>query len=384
MLDAGAPDDVAIIQYLTHIRLGFGALDALAEDLDALGVARPLVVSDRGIEAAGLLAQLTAALPNPPGAVFLETPPNPSEAAARAAAELYRAQGCDGVVAFGGGSSIDLAKAVAVLAGQGGDLVDYVLIRGGAGKISDAIAPLVAIPTTAGTGSEVGRAALITFEGGRKMALVSPHLIPKRAICDPGLLLGVPVGLTAATGMDALAHCVETYLSPKINPPADAIALDGAGRLARWLEAAVSDGSNRRARWETMTASLQGGLTFQKGLGAVHGLSHALGGYGEARLHHGLLNALLLPPVLRHNAGAAPEKEAALRHAMGLAPDADLAEAFSDLNRRLGIAERLAPGSVDPGDVEAIAAYAMEDHSTATNPRPMTAAAYAEMLRSIL
>ncbi|MEQ8603868.1 MAG: iron-containing alcohol dehydrogenase [Marivibrio sp.] len=384
MLDARAPDEIAILQYLTHIRLGFGALCAVGEDLQALGASRPLIVSDHGIAGAGLLARLTAALPGEAGALFLDTPPNPSEAAVRAAAQLYRDASCDGVVAFGGGSSIDLAKAVAVLAGQGGALIDYALIRGGAGKITDAIAPLIAIPTTAGTGSEVGRAALITFEGGRKMALVSPHLIPRRAICDPDLLLGAPASLTAATGMDALAHCVETFFSPKINPPADAIALDGARRLARWLEAAVADGSDRRARWETMTASLQGGLTFQKGLGAVHGLSHALGGYGEAKLHHGLLNALLLPPVLRHNAGAAPEKEAALRQAMGLGPHADLADAFSDLNRRIGIGERLEEGAVAAADFETIARHAMEDHSTATNPRAMTVEVYAELLRAVL
>jgi 4-hydroxybutyrate dehydrogenase len=295
---------MTIITYLTHVRFEAGALSALPEDLVALNVKRPLVVTDKGVADAGLLNILRATAGDASAwASFDEAPGNPTEAAAHAALDLYRQNDCDGVVGFGGGSPIDLAKAVALLATHEGGLSQYALIEGGLGRITAKVAPIIAIPTTAGTGSEVGRAALITVDDGRKLGLVSPHLIPKRAICDPDLTMGLPPHLTAATGMDALSHCIETFLSPRINPPAEAIALDGAGRIWRNLEAAVRDSGNRQARWELMMGALEGGMTFQKGLGAVHGLSHALGALKRPSLHHGMLNAVLLPPILRHNNG---------------------------------------------------------------------------------
>src|SRR5690606_18491468 len=186
-----------------------------------------------------------------------------------------------------------------------GELEQYAAILGGIAKITDAVAPLVAVPTTAGTGSEVGRAALITLDDGRKLGFISPFLIPRRAICDPELTLGLPPALTAATGLDALSHCIETYLSPRYNPPAEAIALDGFERIWEALPKAYANGADLAARTEVMMGALQGGLTFQKGLGAVHSLSHALGGLKDLRLHHGTLNAILMPPVLRANASDA-------------------------------------------------------------------------------
>ena len=197
------------------------------------------------------------------------------------------------------------------------------------------MAPVIAIPTTAGTGAEVGRAALLTLADGRKLGFISPHLIPRRAICDPELTLGLPPGLTAATGLDALSHCIETFLSPRDNPPAEAIALDGAGRDLAEPRAGLRGRRRPAARSEMMMGALEGGLSFQKGLGAVHSLSHALGGLKDLRLHHGTLNAILLPPVLRFNAGVAGAKLDRLKAAMGL--DADLADALAALNRRLGI-----------------------------------------------
>jgi alcohol dehydrogenase class IV len=220
---------LADIFYLSHIRFGFGVLDELGAALAGLGIARPLLVTDAGVRAAGLLERVTAACPVP-CAVFDATPTNPTEAAVAAALEVYRADGCDGVVGLGGGSPIDLAKGVALLAAHPGPLADYAAILGGVPRITPATAPVVAVPTTAGTGSEVGRAALITLADGRKLGFISPHLIPKAAICDPLLTLGLPPLLTAATGMDAVTHCVETYLSPRFNPPAEAIALDGLAR----------------------------------------------------------------------------------------------------------------------------------------------------------
>jgi alcohol dehydrogenase class IV len=240
------------------------------------------------------------------------------------------------------------------------------------------------VPTTSGTGSEVGRAALINLSDGRKLGLISPHLIPRRAICDPELTYGLPPKLTAATGMDALSHCIETYLSPRFNPPADAIALDGAGRIVRNLERAVQDGSNADARSEMMMGALQGGMCFQKGLGAVHGLSHALGSLKEPSLHHGTLNAVLLPPVLRFNEGHAGDKYARLAAAMGLSPDVDLADAVEALNARMGLPASLAALGVPEAVVPEMASKAERDHSTPTNPRPVTAADYEAMMRRSL
>ena len=374
---------MALIQYLTSIRFDFGVLAEIEEDLGVLGLRRPLIVADAGVDAAGLVARLRAAAPVLAEApLFDAVPSNPTEEAAEAATQLYKAEGCDGVVAIGGGSPIDLAKAVALLATHPGPLAPYAAILGGMAKITAAVAPVIAIPTTAGTGSEVGRAALVTLRDGRKLGLISPHLIPKRAICDPGLTLGLPPGLTAATGMDALTHCIETYLSPRDNPPAEAIALDGLKRAAAALPRAYANGTDRAARREMMMAALEGGLTFQKGLGAVHSLSHALGGLKSPSLHHGTLNAVLLPAVLRFNAPAAPEKFAMLRQALGLAPMADLAAWVEGLNSDLGLPRTLGQMGVTAEVFATMAQAAFADHSTATNPRPLTVEDFQALLES--
>ncbi len=372
---------MALITYLTTIRFGSGVLAELPEDLAALGLKRPLVVTDKGVAAAGLLDRLYAAIGAVPRLVFDDVPTNPTEEAALRALAQYRAEGCDGLIALGGGSPIDLAKAVAILATHPEPLSQYAAIEGGIARITDKVAPVIAIPTTAGTGSEVGRGSLMNLSDGRKLGLISPHLIPRRAICDPDLTLGLPPRLTAATGMDALSHCVETFLSPRDNPPAEAIALDGAGRIARNLERAVADGSDREARRELMMGALEGGMTFQKGLGAVHGLSHALGSLKEPSLHHGTLNAVLLPPVLRFNAGHVGDKYARLAQAMGLSPATDLAAWVEDLNARLGLPASLRAMGVPARVIPEIADKAEKDHSTPSNPRPCTARDYAAMLR---
>ena len=334
-MNSGKAPAMGRITYLTNVDFGAGALKSLAEALRELGIARPLVVSDHGIAAAGLLERAAALLP-PGTPQFLEVPPNPTEAAVAEGLKIYRAEGCDGVVAIGGGSPIDLAKGVALLATHHDALETYAMIYGGLARITAAVAPIIAIPTTAGTGAEVGRAALLTLNDGRKLGIISPHLIPKRAICDPELTLGLPSALTAATGLDALSHCIETFLSPRFNPPAEAIALDGAGRIWRNLERAVDSGDDLHARTEMMMGALEGGLSFQKGLGAVHGLSHALGGLSGLKLHHGTLNAILMPLVVRFNAGHVGDKRERLTAAMGLG-SADLADALDALNRRLAI-----------------------------------------------
>jgi alcohol dehydrogenase class IV len=366
---------MALISYLTRIQIDFGTVALLPDELHALDVSRPLIVTDEGVAAAGLVGPVKADLPSATP-VFHETPPNPTEDAVESALAVYRDAGCDGLVALGGGSSIDLAKGVALTATHDAPLEQYAAILGGMEKITAAVAPLVAIPTTAGTGSEVGRGALITLRDGRKLAFIAPHMIPKVAICDPELTLGLPAGLTAATGMDALTHCIETFLSPRDNAPADAIAIDGAGRAMKWIEKAVADGADRDARRHMLMASLQGGLTFQKGLGAVHAMSHPLGGLKDPVLHHGTLNAVILPAVLRFNAGHVGDKYERLSAAMGLPAGTDLAEAIEALNRRLGMPANLREMGVSDEVIPRMLEGAVADHSTASNPRPVDAAGY--------
>ena len=369
-------EDLATIRYLTTTSFGFGASALLGEVLTELGIVRPLVVTDPGVRATGIADRVVA---DAEVTWFDRTPPNPTEAAVLDATEMFRTAGCDGVVAIGGGSSIDLAKGIALMATHPAPLVDYAAVNGGVERITARVARTVAIPTTAGTGSEVGRAAMINV-AGRKLDFMSPHLFPARALCDPALTLDLPPFLTAATGMDALTHCLETYLSPLVNPPAEAIALDGVRRATRWIERATTDGHDREARWNMMMASTEGALTFQKGLGAVHAMAHPLGALEGLPLHHGTLNAVLLPAVLRFNEPAAPEKLAQLRQVVGA--EGDLGSWIAGLNARLGLPPGLAAMGVPPAVLPRIAAEAERDPATETNARPATRADYEELLRS--
>ena len=370
---------MATIQYLTMIEFGTGVAALLPGVLAELGIRRPLWVTDRGIVAAGLFDRVTAAFVQPVDrdTVFDATPPNPTEAAVGAALQRYREAGCDGIIALGGGSPIDLAKGVALMATHDGPLARWAGMAA-LGTIGPC-APIIAVPTTAGTGSEVGRGALLCLADGRKLVFVSPHLLPRRALCDPALTVGMSALMTAGTGMDALAHCVETFLSPRFNPPAEAIALDGAARAWRWLAHAVSQPTDLAARSEMMIAGLHGGLAFQKGLGAVHALSHPLGALTAPTLHHGTVNAVLLPHVLHFNARHVDDKFDRLRAAFGLDAGADLAAAVTALNTRIGMPASLSAMGVTASVRDRVVAGALADHSLPTNPRPLNAKALGEL-----
>ena len=378
---------MAFINYVTQIQFEFGAVRLLAQECARVGIARPLVVTDPGVKAAGVLQQALDAMAELPVAVFDQTPPNPTEAAVRAAAALYKAQGCDGLVAVGGGSAIDCAKGVAIAVAHEGPLTHYATIEGGSPRITERAAPLIAVPTTSGTGSEVARGAIIIVDDHRKLGFHSWNLVPKAAICDPELTLGLPPLLTAATGMDAIAHCMETFMSAAFNPPADGIALDGLARGWAHIEAATKNGGDREARLNMMSASMQGAMAFQKGLGAVHSLSHSLGGVNP-RLHHGTLNAMFLPAVVRFNASAeSVQKEKRLErmaHAMGLAAAGDIPDAIRAMNARLGLPSGLAAMGVTPDVFDDVIKGALADHCHKTNPRIATAEEYREMLHASL
>jgi hypothetical protein len=376
---------MAQILYVTNILIEFGALSQLQAECKRVGITRPLIVTDAGVRVAGLLEKARAALPGVPLAVFDETPSNPNEAAVRAAVAVYQREGCDGLIALGGGSSIDCAKGVAIAATHEGPLKTYATIEGGSPKITDRVPPLIAVPTTAGTGSEVARGAIVIVDDGRKLGFHSWHLVPKTALLDPELTLGLPPMLTAATGMDAIAHCMETFMAPAFNPPADGIALDGLERGWAHIERATHDGQDREARLNMMSASMQGAMAFQKGLGCVHSLSHSLGGVNP-RLHHGTLNALFLPAVIAFNAEAeSMQKERRLdrmAHAMGLRSGRDIPQAIRDMNARLGLPSGLGALHVERAWFEKIITGALADHCHKTNPRTASVADYREMLEA--
>ena len=374
---------MAQMNYLTQCTFDFGALSQLPKVLKANGVNRPFVVTDPGLKANGLLDTLLAALGAPPAGVFTDTPPNPTEYASRAAADAYRGSGADGIIAFGGGSSMDLAKAMGLMVTHEGPFERLGGSKRGM-KFITKIPPLVAVPTTAGTGSEVSPGAVVILDNGMKETFVSAHLVPVAAVCDPELTLGLPASLTAATGMDAMTHCIEAVLTPVVHPPAEAIGVDGAERIGKWLEVAVRDGSNRDARWHMMMGSYEGALAFAKGLGAVHGLSHALGRIHELKLHHGTLNAVILPHSLAMIGNSAEEKFARLRRALGLAPNADLAQYIADLNARIGLPASLSAMGVKTEHGEGAIDYAVADLATLSNAVPFDGDKYRELFKRAL
>lgn len=373
---------IQIFRYSVPIPIVYGpsAVAQTGKVADEWGIAEPLIVTDRGVRERGLHERLLGGLGalGPRAYVFDRVSSNPREEEVLAALELYREANADGIVALGGGSPIDVAKALRLLASHDGPLVDYDLLKGGAKKISQPMPPLIAVPTTAGTGSEVSRGALIRtgrHAAVRKTIVASPRLVPSAAILDPELTLQLPPLLTAACGMDALSHCVEEHLSPRRQPVASALALGAVRKIATALPQVHRQPGDLDARGEMLEAAMMAGIGFEKGLGVAHSLSHAIGARHD--LHHGLLNAVLLPHVLEFNREFCPEiapMELAAAAGLRVASDGEavdrLAQWLRELNDELGIPSRLRDLKDLAADREEILACALDDHCHRTNPRP--------------
>jgi len=363
--------------YPTRVRFGAGRIRELPASCRELGVTRPLLVTDPGLaglpmvrDACGMLA--AAGLPVE---VFSALKSNPVGANLAAALDAYRAGGCDGVIAFGGGSALDVGKTVGLMAGQTRPLWDFEDVGDNYLRADpEGIAPIIAVPTTAGTGSDLGRAAVLVHEQeARKVILFHPRMLPAQVIMDPALTVGLPPNLTAWTGMDALAHCLEAYCAPAYHPLADGIAVEGMRLVHDYLPVAYADGGDLEARGHMLAAAGMGATAFQKGLGAIHSLSHPVGAHYDT--HHGLTNAVFMPYVLAFNRPAIETRIVAMARYLALpAQDFDgfLAWILS-LRDALGIPHTLAELGVDDHDVERIAGSAEHDPSTPGNPVPVTA-----------
>jgi alcohol dehydrogenase class IV len=373
--------------YPTSVRFGTGRIAELPAAAGSAGITRPLLITDANLAANAIvenaLALLEAAGLYPK--LFADVRPNPVEANIRAGVAAYRAGAHDGVIALGGGSALDTGKLVAFMAGQSRSMWKFEDV-GDNWKRADsaAIAPVVAVPTTAGTGSEVGRAAVVTDETARtKKIIFHPGMLPKVAICDPELTRGLPPRLTAGTGMDALAHCLEAYCAPAYHPLADGVALEGVRLVKQNLARAVADGNDLEARANMMAAALAGATAFQKGLGAIHALSHAVGALHDT--HHGLTNAVFAPYVLVFNRRAIEAKIRRLSAYLELAPSFD---AFLDwllaLRAQIGIPQGLAGIGVDDSELARIIALAPQDPTAAGNPVPLDARAAREIFERAL
>ena len=363
-----------IFTFPTRILFGPGSRKFLAKELSALGAQRPLIVSDLGVTASGVLDQALHAIGEQPEAFFGGVDSNPTEQNVREGARVYAEHQCDSIVAVGGGSTIDAGKAIAVKATHAPPLAD---LHADWRKIHAPLPPVIAIPTTAGTGSEVGYATVIALDGlQRKVTIISPHLLPSVAICDPELTRGLPRSLTAGTGMDALSHCVEAYLSTRCQPLCDGIVLEGLRYVRTGLLRAFRNGADLDARGEMMLAAMMGGVGIHKGLGVAHALVHAIG--SEVPVHHGTAMAVLLPHAIRFNAEAAGAKIVALARALGTSLSATEPRAAADQLaghvRDLGAQMRLPSCLGDLGlggeRFDATVGKALEDPALRTNPRP--------------
>ncbi|NNE87173.1 MAG: iron-containing alcohol dehydrogenase [Silicimonas sp.] len=373
--------------YPTAIRFGAGRIAEIAEACAAAGITKPLLITDRGLANMEITSK-TLDLLEVAGlgrAIFADVDPNPNEKNAEAGVRAFKVGGHDGVVAFGGGSGLDLGKLVAFLAGQTRPLWDFEDIGDYWTRAdADAIAPIVAVPTTAGTGSEVGRASVITnSETEEKKIIFHPKFLPTVVICDPELTVGMPGFITAGTGLDAFAHCVEAYSSPHYHPMSQGMALEGMRLVKDYLPRAYADGSDLEARAHMMSAAAMGATAFQKGLGAIHALSHPIGAIYHT--HHGTTNAVCMPAVLQFNRSAIFERFEMAANYLGISGGFDgFCMYVDDLNASMGIPKTLSGLGIENLDVDRVVDGALIDPSTGGNPIEMTRENTRELLLKIV
>jgi alcohol dehydrogenase class IV len=362
---------VVIWSFPTRILFGAGSVGRTGEEAKRVGATRALIVADKGVVKVGLHEPVERSLREAglEAVVFDDVLPNPIEKNVHDGVKAFRDARADMVIALGGGSPLDVGKLIRLGVNHTRPLVDYDDSTGGDQFITSDVPPMLAIPTTAGTGSEVGRSGVVTLDvNHRKTVIFSPHLLANAAILDPELTKGLPPFLTAATGFDALTHCVEAYISRGDHPMADGIALEGIHLIAESLERAVKDGSDIEARGNMMKAAMMGAVAFQKGLGACHSLAHPLS--SECGLHHGLANALGLPAVLAFNAGEVGPKLARISVMLGGEPTAEACiEAVRKLRDRIGITAGLNNAGVPVEKLDALADLAFQDACHQSNPR---------------
>lgn len=365
----------------TDIHFGAGARKQVAAYLAAAGCKRALIVTDRALAALPVMAEFRSHLAPLDAVVFDGVHGNPSCAQVMAGAEAFQRHGADCVIGFGGGAALDVAKVVGVAATHDGDILEYVWDHPQVRPIVNPLPPFVALPTTSGTGSEVGRSAVVSEnDTHHKRTVFSPKILARAVFADPELTLALPAAITAATGMDALTHNIESFLSPAWHPMCDGIALEGLRLGARALATAVAEPDNLRSRTDMMMSSMMGAVAFQKDLGGVHACAHALGAVCD--LHHGLANALMIDTVLAWNFEAVPDKFDALAHAAGVNGGGPaFVEWLVTLKRRIGIEGGLAQRGVTAGQLPRLAELAAADFTNGTNPRPATASDYERLFK---
>jgi alcohol dehydrogenase class IV len=356
----------------TTIVFGNGSIATLGDHIKRVGASRALVVCDPGVVKAGIAERVREVLEGAsiPAMVFDRVDPNPIEPNVTEGVAAFRSHGADVIVSVGGGSPLDVGKLIALKVKHERPMADYDDATGGDRFITPDVPPIINVPTTAGTGSEVGRSGVVTLKAtGRKTVIFSPYLLAKAAILDPELTVSMPPRVTAATGFDALTHCIEAYLAMGDHPMADGIALGGIELCAKSLPRAVEAGADRGARGAMMKAAMMGAVAFQKGLGVCHSLAHPLS--SEKDMHHGLANALCLPAVVDFNNAAVPDRVERVRRIVD-PTSTSLANALRALRETIGLPNGLAAEGVTKADIPKLADKAMEDACKALNPRPVT------------
>lgn len=373
--------------YPTQVRFGVGRISELARVCESHGITKPLIVTDPIIAGFPMIADGLTAIKDAglTSGLFSDVKGNPISANVDAGLLVFRDGGHDGVIAWGGGSAMDCAKVIALMAGQTLPMWEFEDVgTNWKNADPDGIAPIIAVPTTSGTGSEVGRAGVITNEEiNVKKIIFHPKLMPATVICDPNLLVGLPANITAWTGMDALAHCLEAYCTPFYHPMSDGIAVEGMRLVKEWLPAAVEDGSNLDARAHMMSAAAMGAVAFQKGLGAIHSLSHPVGAIFDT--HHGLTNAVFMPYVLAHNRSAIEQKMARLAGWLEIGNDFDdIQKWILNLREQFSIPHTAKELGVDDSRLDEISKMAADDPTAASNPIPVNAGDMRKMLNAAM